>query len=170
MTPASLSLLVGSVAFVCYALAVPLMLRAVRGVAPVTVFVGSAVGIHVLQILAMIVIGRSTELPVPYWHGAAVFGAGAIGYLFVFSAVYKSISLRMLAMLIRDKGRVTAVDALTGAITVPEFEQRAKILLEGRFAAASAGASYVITAEGRAMAERIIGLQRAFGVAQSGLY
>lgn len=168
MTPAALSLVIGLAAFIGHALIVPLLLRATPRAAPVKIHVGSAVSLHLLQILVTMFVGQAGS-PLPYWHGAAVFGAGAIGYLFLFSAVYKSISLRMLAVLMRDKGQATRLDALTDAVTLPEFEQRVRILLESRLAMASGG-TYAITDAGRTMAARLIRLQRAFGVRRSGLY
>lgn len=168
MTPASLSLILGLMAFIGHAIVVPLLLRATPRVAPVKIHIGSAVSLHLVQILVMMFVGQAGS-PLPYWHGAAVFGAGAIGYLFLFSAVYKSISLRMLAVLVRDAGQPTHLDALTNAVTLPEFEQRARILLQGHLATVSGG-TYAITDQGRTMAGRLIRLQRAFGVRQSGLY
>lgn len=169
VTAASLSLLLGAAALLCHALAVPVVLRAAPRAAPVMVHVGSAAIVHLLQILAGILLSQSLGVQLSYWHGAAVFGAGVVGYLFLFSAVYKSISLRMLALLVRGQAGPVSVDALTDAIVRPEFGQRVDILVEGGLVEKSDD-GFCVTSVGRVMAGRLTGLQHALGVAQSGLY
>ena len=107
--------------------------------------------------------------PFAYWPAAAANGFLAIGWLFAFSAVYKSVSLRILTHLDRVPDHSLTVDAIADRYVRAEFEARARVLMNMGCVDASNGA-YTLTEKGRAVARRIEGIRRACGVGGSGLY
>jgi hypothetical protein len=125
----------------------------------------SAIGTHT----AGIVFGAHLVGPFAYWPAAAVSGFGAVCWLFAFSAVYKSVSFRILTRLSRLEGRSLSLPAITEEYVRPEFEQRTRVLAAMN-CAHEANATFAITARGRAMADRLRAIQRACGIERSGLY
>src|SRR5258708_6127744 len=76
----------------------------------------SALGTHVLGIaLAAILVG-----PFGYWPAAAASGFFAVCWLFAFSAVYKSVSLRILTQLDRAPGHALPFETITEEYVRPE--------------------------------------------------
>jgi hypothetical protein len=104
-----------------------------------------------------------------YWAAAAVSGFGAVVWLFAYSALYKSVSLRILGELHRSAGHALSLDAITARYVRPEFENRTGVLVrmgcvrevEGR---------YEVTRKGRDVATRIAVVQWLFGIVASGMY
>ncbi len=168
MTAASLSLCFGLAAALLHVVMVPVAIRRLRHVAPVTLHVLSGLLAHLAQICAMLLYGIQNGVALPYWHGAAVFGGVSAGYVFAFSAVYKSVSLRILAQTIKAGGQLN-VEEVESRLIRPEFLDRVGILAAAGLVSASANA-YRIAAAGLTLAGRLRALQRLFGVSRSGLY
>jgi hypothetical protein len=90
-------------------------------------------------------------------------------YVFAFGAVYKSVSLEILLDLAQRPGR-TALLADIVERDVPEiFRGRTDILVSGGQVERE-GPCFAVTATGRAMADRIAQLRRAFAIGDTGLY
>jgi len=104
-----------------------------------------------------------------YWPVAAVSGFLATGWLFAFSAVYKSVSLRILAQLQRAPGHVLEFESIAKEYVHPEFMARIMLLVKMGFAEETHG-GYALTVKGSRIARRIALIQRAWGIEVSGLY
>lgn len=166
MSGATLSLLSGALALCAHAALVPVLLRVARRATPVNVHLGSAIAIHSAQVA---ILWRFAGDGFPYWHGAAVFGAGAIAYLFAFSAVYKSVSLRLLLVLLGADEPCVTFARLASEVVRPEFERRLALLVDMGLCVEK-GDSFAPSDSGIAAASRIRAMQRLFGVENPGLY
>src|SRR5438309_812479 len=100
MTPALQSLLVGSLCLLAHGLATLVWLRLPGRLSPVMRHAASAALVHVVGTsFATVWLGS-----LAYGPNAAIFGFGVIVYLFVYCAVYKSVSLRILCRLLTTAG------------------------------------------------------------------
>jgi hypothetical protein len=159
------ALLVGLGCFAAHVAVTLVWLRATRGPSPVVRHAASALGTHALGVL----VGAWVAGPVAYWPAAAVSGFGAVCWLFAFSAVYKSVSLRILSQLSRTPGHALPFEVIARDYVRPEFEARVAVLVKMN-CAEEAASGYAATAAGKATARRIAGIQRACGIEASGLY
>lgn len=103
------------------------------------------------------------------WHFAAAFAFGFMAYLFVFSAFYKSLSLRILAHMADRHNAEARIADLHTKIVARAFEERQHILLDGGLVARTS-TGYVVTLKGQRLAARITWAKRAFGASGSGIY
>jgi hypothetical protein len=158
-------LLVGFGCFAVHAAISLAWLRVSRGPAPVVRHTLSAIGTHVAGVGSAAIACE----PFSYWHAAAVSGFGAVCWLFAFSAVYKSVSLRILTQLARTPGHSLSFDVIATDYVRPEFQARCDVLVKMGCAAES-NAGYLVTEKGKATARRIESVQRACGIESSGLY
>ncbi len=160
-----IALLVGLCCFLLHAAVTLCWLRLPGRVSPVARHGVSAIGTHVLGI----VWGAQLIGPFAYWPAAAVSGFGAVCWLFAFSAVYKSVSLRILTQLARTPGNALSLESITGEHVRPEFAARVAVLVRMGCAEETAE-GYTITGKGSETARRIALIQRACGIEQSGMY
>lgn len=116
-----------------------------------------------------VVAGLLAGPDVPFWHGSAVIGCGAIGYLFAFSAVYKSVSLRMLLELVAVEGGSVHPDKISMNIVRGGFADRIRVLVEMGYVVKEDG-DYTLAEGGRRFVERFKRLQSFFGIDESGFY
>ena len=165
MTPSLTALLVGAACAMTHTALTLVLLRLPGRVSPVGRHALSAVATHAAGITA----GGLFLGPLPYWPVAAVSGFAAVVWLFAFSAVYKSVSLRILAQLAREPGGALPLDTVTADYVLPEFEARVSVLVAMGCAVAS-GTGYALTAKGAATARRVRAVQRLYGIDRSGLY
>lgn len=163
MTEAELSLALGGISSMAQLLAVPAALRLARRLAPVLVHVACAVVIH----LASVTLAWTLLPPMPYWHGACLFGLVSVVYLFGFSAVYKSVSLTVLRELCRDGA--TPVAAVAKHHVLPSFTDRMDLLVAMGHAERR-GDHFAPTPLGVEKARQMLRLQAFLGVTRSGLY
>lgn len=140
-------------------------LRVPRGPAPVVRHAVSALTTHALGIG----LAAASFEPFAYWPAAAASGFGAVCWLFAFSAVYKSVSLRILTQLDRTPGHALPFEVIAADYVRPEFEARVEVLVKMGCAEGTPG-GHVVTAKGTDTARRIEGVQRACGIEGSGLY
>lgn len=165
MTPALLSLLVGCGCATAHVALTLVLLRLPGRVSPVARHAASAAVTHAAGVvLAAVVLG-----PLPYWPAAAAAGFGAVCGLFAFSAVYKSVSLRILSRLAAAEGNRLPFDVVTADYVLPEFTARIGVL-QAMGCAAADGDGFALTPKGRATADRITAVQRLCGIERSGLY
>jgi hypothetical protein len=159
------ALLVGLAGFALHAVVTLAWLRLPGRVSPVARHAISALATHALGVsLAARFVG-----PFAYWPAAAASAFLAVCWLFAFSAVYKSVSLRVLTELDRAPGRAMPLEAVTEDYVRPEFAARAALLVKMGCATESDGA-YEATEKGTATACRIKAIQHACGIEASGLY
>ena len=165
MTPSAIALLVGAAAFSGHVFLTLILLRLPGRLSPVVRHAGSAATTHV----AGAILGGLVVEPFPYWPFAAVTGFGAVVWLFAFSAVYKSVSLRILSQLARTPGNAIPLPEVTSRYVVPEFEARVAVL-EQMGCAEVVEKGHGLTPKGAATARRIRAVQRLCGIERSGLY
>lgn len=159
------ALLVGLACFLLHAVVSLIALRLPARMSPVARHASSALGTHIVGVaIAALVVG-----PFAYWPVAATNGLLAIGWLFAFSAVYKSVSLRILMHLDRLPSHTLGVDTIAESYVRPEFEARALVLVKMGCAGKSNG-EFMLTEKGSAVARRIEGIRRAWGIEGTGLY
>jgi hypothetical protein len=159
------ALVVGLACFGAHAAVTLVWLRLPGRTPPVARHALSALATHVVGVaLAARLVG-----PFAYWPAAAVAAVGAVCWLFAFSAVYKSVSLRVLTQLARTPGHALPVGTITRRYVRPEFEARVAVLVRMGCASETEG-GYAATGKGAAAARRVEGIQRACGIAESGLY
>ena len=125
----------------------------------------SAIGTHVLGItVAALWIG-----PFAYWHAASLAAFGAVCWLFAFSAVYKSVSLRVLTQLECTPGHALPFDTIAVEYVWPEFAAR-NALLVAMGCAKQVQGEFTVTEKGKQTTHRIEAIQRVCGIEQSGMY
>jgi hypothetical protein len=159
------ALLVGLACFAMHAVVTLVWLRLPGRTSPVVRHLASALGAHAVCVaVAAQVVG-----PFAYWPAAAVSGFLAVCWLFAFSAVYKSVSLRILTELDRVLGHAMPLEIVTEDYVRPEFATRVALLVKMGCGSESGG-EYEVTEKGTATARRIATIQHACGIAASGLY
>jgi hypothetical protein len=158
-------LLVGLCCFATHVVASLVWLRLRRGPALVVRHALSAVGSHAL----VVVVAAFLAGPFSYWPAAALSGFLAVGWLFAFSAVYKSVSLRVLAELERTPGHALTLEVITDAYVRPEFESRVAVLVN-MGCAEEVAAAYAPTPKGNETARRVESVRRACGIVGDGMY
>jgi hypothetical protein len=104
-----------------------------------------------------------------FWIVISVLYGGAIAFLFLFSAVHKSISLEVLCELSRAPQCRLEIEAIAQELVLPRFVERIELLIAGGLAVRAAK-GFVITDSGQKTAHRLRILQRVAGVTRSGLY
>jgi hypothetical protein len=159
------SLLVGLACFTLHAVVTLVWLRLPGRVSPVARHAISALGTHVLGVA----LAAQFAEPFAYWPAAAVNAFGTVCWLFAFSAVYKSVSLRILTQLDRATGHAMPLETITEDYVRPEFETRVALLVKMGHAKQTVE-GYAATAAGNDTAHRIEVVRRACGVSGSGLY
>jgi len=133
--------------------------------APVLLHAISALAWHIVGIAVLLALGMIHY----YWHAAAFFGLGVMLFIFGFSAVYKSVTLRTLIFIAqRPTATITARDIHLN-IVMRSFRDRADLLVEsGLVNLGSDG--YSLTNSGRHMVFRISMVRRLLKVESAGLY
>jgi hypothetical protein len=158
--------LIGVVLFIVIASSMQAITRrTASSIPPVIVLAIAAVVSHLVSVL----LGATTTPQFQYWNAASVFSFGAMLYIFAFGAVYKSVSLEILLNLGRRPERQAPLVGIV-ELQVPDiFRGRTDILVKGG-QVERAGASFVVTASGRKLADRIARIRRAFAIGDTGLY
>ena len=135
------------------------------GSSPILLHLTSAVVWHVLQILLLI----SWNVGIYYWQSASIFAFGVMMYVFIFSAAYKSISLRAVVLLADSESASVTVSEIMDRLVVKSFHDRIDVLLNAGLVT-KAHKGFSITGQGRRTANRIIALRNFFGARSNGLY
>jgi hypothetical protein len=160
-----IGLLVGLGCFSLHGALSLVWLRLPGRMSPVARHAASALTTHALGIaFAAVAVG-----PFAYWPAAAVSGFLAVGWLFAFSAVYKSVSLRILSQLDGAPGHALPFETIANEYVRPEFEARTLVLVQMACAEVLEG-GFAVTEKGSATARRIEAIRRACGVEGNGFY
>jgi hypothetical protein len=165
MTPAGLSFACGAGSFAIWAALALVALRLPGRRGPVVRLAGLALLVHPGATAAAVLF---TDAP-PYWYGAALSWCGFIFVLFASCAVYKSVSLAILAELARQPDHSVPLDEISDRHVLADFLGRIRIRVEAGLVARS-GDRFHLTDAGRRLARRVAAVQGLFGVARSGLY
>lgn len=103
-----------------------------------------------------------------YWFVFCILSFGISTYLFLFGAVYKSLSLRFL-LAIKAEGGAVSLMQLEQKITIPSFTQRVTLLCEMGCITQNQKGMYIST-KGKRMANKINTLKKLFHVETIGMY
>jgi hypothetical protein len=169
VTPAEISLAAGFLFAAIHALAVGVCLRVVHGPAPVLVHLLCAIAIGATLPVTLLIFAARSQIALPLWPAASIFYGGVIGWLYAFSAVYKSISLGILQVLHAAPGGGVALEYIARNFALPRFAERVDLLVAGGLAAKTEG-GYTITPEGVRQVQRLQRIQRVFAVSGKGFY
>jgi hypothetical protein len=165
MNPALTSFTAGLAGLIVFAGAALVVLRLPGRLSPVGRQALLAMCIHVATVALMWWLVPTAT----YWHGAALYWFGFNCFLYAFSAVYKSVSLRMLSRIAAAPGNRLAVSDIVDRQISPCFTDRVALLVNSGLAQTQAG-KYTALPQGLKVAGRIGLLQSIFGVEHSGLY
>lgn len=134
---------------------------------------GSPIGTHVISAFfwSVLVIAFSfvCDWGDDLWYSLSAFGFGFSSLLFLYSAVYKSVSLRILWQAFQNNGNTTAYSQLADEIMRRSFTERIDLLVSHNLVAKEAGA-YRATPDGERLAKKISLLRRLLGVRTDGMY
>lgn len=145
-------------------LALVLVALRLSNAAPAVIVIVSAFAAY----LGMAAAVAAASPPFRFWPSSAVYWFLAICFLMVFGAVYKSISLRILAELCMRPGRREDYQAILGRYVHREsFQGRVRILVADGLATDDGG-GLVLTQKGRRIAGAVAALQWLFRIERSG--
>ncbi len=120
-----------------------------------------------------VAVGLIIDPVIDFWIGSVMIGFGAVLLLFVHSALYKSVSLRMLAALARSPDPETDIHRISEEVTRPLFADRVGVLIEMGYVCVERRCGmecYAVTEAGQHFVARLAGVQRLFGVDANGFY
>jgi hypothetical protein len=158
------SLVLGAAGFAFYVVAVATMLRLSRRNSPALVAIGAALFAYAAVLLTAIGANR----PINFWVLSAIFSFPTMVFLMAFGALYKSVSLRILADLFARAGQAEPRSAILQRYIASEsFETRLALILENKWAI-STSAGYALTKSGQRVARLVAALQRVFAIQRSG--
>jgi len=150
--------------FAGYLVLVLLSLRIAAATPPAVVVILASFAAY----LGMAVTVAVVSPPFLFWPTSAAYWFLAICFLMVFGAIYKSISLRILAELSMQPGRRDDYQAIFGRYVHREsFQRRVRILVTDGMAMDS-GNGLELTPKGRRIAAPVAVLQRWFRIERSG--
>ena len=158
------SFLWGIASLPVHCVAVVILLRLRLKLHPILQHALSSVLVH----LATIAVASFSLPGIPYWHGAVLYWLGVWAYLYLFSAIYTSITLNIISYIYNHAGSADS-QSLLGSCVMPPFTSRVDMMTAGGFTDVKDG-RYTVPAKGRRAAQRIIAIRRFFGVNASGLY
>jgi len=124
--------------------------------------------VSAILLLILMLVVYSVAVPFNFYLAFSAFVFLIAAYLFIFGAVYKSLSLRFLLALKFEGGRAS-FSLLDDLVTTPSFVGRVELLCSMGLAEREGG-SYQITPKGAVMARKILLLRRLFGISTTGLY
>jgi hypothetical protein len=123
---------------------------------------------YLALIMAALRITSRPPAVVVVWTVSVVYWFAVISFLMGFGALYKSISLRILADLLERAHRAERYEAiLRRYIHTDSFHDRLRVIVSSEFAKEDAG-RYALTAKGKRLVQAAHALQRLFRIEKSG--
>lgn len=104
-----------------------------------------------------------------YWHSLGLFAVGWFLFFTFSTAIYVSISARILRRLFESPGQTMSTEEIFNKCIRPPFELRAHFLVKNGLAEIKDG-KFIITTQGRRSAKRISAMRRLFDMDMGGLY
>jgi hypothetical protein len=169
VTPSELSLVAGFFFAGAHAVAVSICLRLVRRLAPIMVHLLCAVALGASLPVILSIVAVRFQVATPFWPAASIFYGGVIAWLYVFSAVYKSISLGILQALHATPDQRMTIDDIASEFALPRFAERVDLLVKGGLVTQTES-GYAITPQGLKAVQRLQQIQRIFAVSGKGFY
>ena len=143
-------------------IAVVAALKIVKQIAPVLIHAASAL----ISFILLSVAGIMVEMQ--FWVAFSVLAFCSSSYLFVFGAIYKSLTLRILSAAKSRNGSLS-VNQLEDAVTVPTFMERISLLNEmGNIATEKD--HYSLTQKGRKTANFFQTIRKIFRIETKAVY
>lgn len=143
------------------------LVRSLPDRAPVLLHILSVAGmVAVLGVAVLVVSDRGGR---PFWIAVSVLYGGAVVFLFLFSAVYKSISLEVLCALNDARQHGLAIAVIAQKFVLPRFVERVELLIDHGLVLSTKD-GYSLTERGQRAARQLRAVQRFAGIKQSGLY
>ncbi len=131
----------------------------------------SPIVIHVLSgflVLLLLLFFDMVHIYFNVWLAFSIFVFAASFYLFLFSAVYKSLSIRFL-LLISSRSGKTSYNELDALITDNSFYERIELLYQMGLVLKE-GDIFKISDQGMHVASRIERIRKLFNIKTTGLY
>lgn len=162
MSQLSVSLIVGIAFSLLHILAVIISLKYIKKIAPVLLHAASAL----ISLILLCLSYAMTEFA--FWIALSVLAFCTSFYLFVFGAIYKSLTLRMLCASQSLNGSMT-IEQLENIVTLPTFTTRISLLQEmGKVAVENE--RYSLTQKGKKTAHFFNVIRRIFRVDTKAIY
>jgi hypothetical protein len=150
----------GALGFLLYLAAVPLLLRLRSRSEPATVVLAAAFALWLLTPVGILALGQRVN----FWAFSISYWFLVLCFLMAFGAIYKSISLRVVAHLWK---RPDSRDALAREVLEASFHERLAIAVAKGYAERS-GERLALTEKGRRIARRVRWLQQVYRIERSG--
>jgi hypothetical protein len=160
-----LSFTAGLVAFVFYMAVFLVLIRLRPGMGWFSLQLAAASIIHVLSSILFSYLLKSFL----YWHALGVFSVGWFCFFTLSTAIYVSISARILRTIHKYPGQSLPLEDIFRVCVREPFRERAEFLVASGLAQ-KGEIGYRITDAGDKNARRVHSLRRLFGMEESGLY
>ncbi len=143
------------------------LLRLARSMSPVIIHLLSAIFVSG----SFIVIGLLTTTMKLYnlWSGLSLLAFGIMVFLFAYSAIYKSISLRLLVEGADAHPCAVSIERLNKQTVLPRFMDRINLLINNGYLLEE-NERVIISASGRRLCDALIYWRISLGFPESGLY
>jgi len=141
---------------------VAIMARCMDKVTPVMIHVASAFISFVILCITAVIIGFN------FWLACSVLFFCVSTYVFVFSAVYKSLSLRILSAT-HANGNVLSIEKIKNKVTSSTYAERVE-LLSGMGYVVNSQDKYQLTKKGKTTVKLLIKFREAFLINTRSLY
>ena len=162
MTESFVSLILGVTFSLWHIIIVIVLLKYIQKIAPVLIHAASALFSFILLCLVAMLV------QFPFWIAFSVLSFCVSSYLFLFGAVYKSITLRMLCAVQSRKGSMS-IDKLEKEVILPTFNVRISLLNEMGNVVTEKN-RYFLTAKGKKFAQFFGAIRRVFHIDTKAVY
>lgn len=154
----------GASAFLVYVALLLVLLRALRNAEATFVVLGAALLVYPTSISVIVAMGYLVN----FWVFSTSYWFLVLSFLMGFGAIYKSLSLRMLLTLLENPTHEHSAEAFRKEyIFGDSFNNRLQLIVDQGLAE-RIGDRLRLTSRGASWANRLIRLQRAFGIMRSG--
>jgi len=153
----------GLLGFLLYLGVVPLILRIRLGGEPAVIVAIAAVALWVLSLAALLAAGQELN----FWAFSTSYWFLALCFLMAFGAIYKSISLRIVAHLLECPNQGETYAKVKRLVLEESYQERLGIIVAKRYADRT-GDRFLLTAKGSYIARWARFLQTIFLIARSG--
>lgn len=162
--PATALVLV-TLALVGHALTTVGLLHLQSSIAPVLIHAASSAAWFICLVFGLWLL----SLVDAFWWTAATFAFFVMTYLFGYSALYKSVSLRMLVMLSNGSDQTLTLSSMESEFVRRNFDARAEMLIRAHMIRTTP-VGLELSCRGQNISARLSALRKFFGVVSSGVY
>lgn len=160
-----LSFLIGFASLLAHVIFVPILIRLMPKMGPITIHIFSGVCVHLLTILICMI----GFIDVQYWPFTATYWLGFMVYWYIFGSFYTSMTLKTLRKLNANPSKSLKRNVIFETCFENTFLERV-ISLDSLGLAKIKESTMIITEKGKKIAQTIRLLNKIFGIESSGLY